>query len=465
MKITDKEWGIKIEAVEDPTEEELYSEYQPNVWIDVKKGRLNENIFAKWFIETNHLMYSNGVFYTRSGMTDEDGLKREIAESLEGVGINERIGARVKNLLEAIKCHCAVPSFRPDENLIPFANGDFHIDTRTFKPGEFAPVPYRLPIPLKNTIETPVYFMKWMENLFDEGDRETVLEYLAYCLVPTTAAQKALFLVGEGGTGKSGIGTVLQSVFGKAVFSAPDTREIMENRFMIAELENKLVLYDDDLNTAALENTGLYKKLITNTLEIKADRKYAKPFEFKPYVRMIACCNQMITSLHDSSEGFLRRLLPVLVKPKDKDFVPDLSFYNKLKREGVVIAQVLLRYLFKLIERDWTLPESDRTAAYMAQKRALDNPLPDFMKTCFEFGENMGGVATSEIIKVYEYWCRKNSYTQLRPRTLQMWLTDNSAAYGIEYSKHIKVNSIEVRGYSGMKIKPEWDFSGKIPLS
>ena len=134
-------------------------------------------------------------------------------------------------------------------------------------------------------------------------------EYLGYCLVPTTKAQKALFLVGEGGAGKSVIGVILEELLGDALISTQSTQEFLQDKFKLPELEHKLVLYDDDLDSSALSETGLYKKLITNNISITADRKYGQPFKFTPHVKLVSCCNKMLIYLRQH-EWLYRRLCP-----------------------------------------------------------------------------------------------------------------------------------------------------------
>ena len=44
-------------------------------------------------------------------------------------------------------------------------------------------------------------------------------EYLGYCLIPSTRAQTALFIIGNGGEGKSRIGVAMNAIFGSAMLS------------------------------------------------------------------------------------------------------------------------------------------------------------------------------------------------------------------------------------------------------
>ena len=368
-----------------------------------------------------------------------------------------------KRLLDAVKIVSTVPALDTNEDVIPFANGDFIVSRWEFRVGEFSPTAYRLSAPLMPYLELIPNFLKWLGNLFTEEDQNTLQQYLGYCLVNTTRAQKALFLVGEGGAGKSGLGVILQEILGEADINIVNTQEFMQDKFKLAELEHKLVLYDDDLDSAALSDTGLYKKLITNTLTITADRKYGQPFKFSPKAKLVACCNQMLSAVQYTTEGFYRRLLPIVIKPIAPDFVPDPSFYDKLRAERNGITQWALLGLRNLVYNGWVLPESNRTKNYLEQKKGIENPMPEFMDSVFEFGEGCGELSTAEILNVYDVWCRKTRTSSMRPKQVQMWLTDNCTKYGVFYDRIVK-DGKRMRGYRGISIKPEWSQSTKIPL-
>ena len=458
-----EEMDIEVIDNDDLTKEQIAQLYEDDMWLNDKKTKVNENTFAKYFRDVNKLQYNNGLFYTREGKETEETISKYIWISIEKAGINSSVANTVKKLLGAVKLASTVDELVMQENLIPFSNGDLMITEEgwVFNMDSYQPTPYRFPIPLMGEIDDTPYFHKWLDDLFTEEDITILQEYLGYALIPSTKAQKALFLVGEGGVGKSVISVILEGILGSALVSTTNTKEFLEDKFKLPELENSLVLYDDDLDSTALTGTGFYKKLITNNISITADRKYGQPFKFKPNVKVISCCNEMLTSMYDNTDGFYRRLLPLVTKPKRKDFVPDRNFNDKIKNEINGIVQWALIGLKRLIENDWVLSESERSKGYISAKKNMGNHFPDFLESVFDFGEE-GKVTSVDIQSIYQVWCRHNGIDAKKPRTLQTWLTDNAESYGIRYSTHIPAGEKEVRGYKGMIIKPEWDGSNKI---
>lgn len=459
--------GATIEIAETPPDEQVEQEYEQDMWLDRDKLILNESTFAKAFRDKNGLTYNNGLFYSYEGKVTEEIITKHVWVSLDEMGIGRDVARLTHKLVEAIKICSTVDKLRVDPNIIPFPEGNFYIKEWAYRIADFTPVPFRLSASLctDNIPKTP-YFDKWLRDLFYKEDIPTIQEYLGYCLVPTTRAQKALFLLGEGGAGKSGLGVILQAILGDAIINIANTQEFLQDKFKLPELEHKLVLYDDDLDSQALSETGLYKKLITNTLAITADRKYGQPFKFTPQIKLVACCNKMLSSIYDNTSGFYRRLLPVIVKPISRDFVPDKDFYEHLKQEADGIVPWIMQGLCRLIENNWVLSESKRTKDYMQLKQSIDNPLPQFMETVFDFDPTSPGIPTTEIMQVYEVWCRKNNYTPQKSRSVQLWLADNGERYNISASQNITISDGKrVRGYKGLTIRKEWKSDGRIMLN
>ena len=89
-------------------------------------------------------------------------------------------------------------------------------------------------------------------------------EFVGYLLLPTNKAQRMMLIKGNGGEGKSQIGTVLKKLFG---INAKDGSigKISENQFARADLEHIHLLIDDDMRMEALKQTNYVKSLVAAT--------------------------------------------------------------------------------------------------------------------------------------------------------------------------------------------------------
>ena len=246
---------ITINHYEQPDYNSEIAEMRDQSFYKDDRGNLkiNDGVFARLYMTVNKIVFANGAFYSPDGMQSVGLVQNEILESISG-RLTVNIASNTKKVVDALKMTAYTDNFDfADKMLIPFANGDMELNgTRewTFTLDGKQPAPYRLPVnfvPLNQPHKTP-YFNKWLNDLFTPEDIVTLQEYIGYCLLPTTRGQKCLLLIGDGGIGKSVISDILTSIFGKSLTAPNDTQQFLADKFKLAELENQLVFYEDDLS-------------------------------------------------------------------------------------------------------------------------------------------------------------------------------------------------------------------------
>jgi putative DNA primase/helicase len=419
--------------------------------------RINYKKFVDVFAKVNNVVYCNGVFYNPDGVVSAQSLRRDIANSLGNAGWTGRIDTPTNAIYQSLKDMYTVDELPVNEKVIPLANGDLHIGKGewVFRHGEKKHSPYRLSVNYIPVEKPMPLFNKWLNDVFAPEDIPTVQEIMGYCLVPTTAAGEAFFIVGDGEAGKSGLGTILMGLLGNASVSV-ETQQLVTKQFQIAEVEHKLLAYDDDLGSAALTETGLLKKLITADTPIRAERKYCDPHQFNSYCRILASANFMLSSLYDDSNGFFRRLHPILVKPKAPDRKVINKFYELiLEQEREQIFKWALIGLRRVMANGWKITWSERSRTYMKLNKSNAVHFEDFFNETCEVATNED-TTIAEIKKLYSKWCTENGVKEASERRLSTWFADNAEKIGIQRSVHIKRNGKDLRGYVSLKIKPEW---------
>ena len=419
--------------------------------------QINYKAFVDAFATINNCVFCNGVFYTPDGELDAQTIRRDIANSLGDAGLTTRLDVPTKAIHTMLQDMYSVDELPIDEKVIPLANGDLHLgkDEWVFRLGEKKHAPYRLSVNY-NPIDKPTpLFDKWLHDAFDPEDILTIQEIMGYCLVPSTAAAEAFIIVGDAEAGKSGFGTILLGLLGSAATSM-ETQDLLTKRFQIATVENKLVAYDDDLGSAALTDTNLFKKLITADTPIRAERKYADPHEFMSYCRIVASANFMLSSLYDDSDGFFRRLHPIYIKPKQPDRKVIRNFYETiLEEEKEQILKWALVGLRRVIANGWRISWSQRSIEYMKKAKSNACHFGDFLTEACEVVEGYD-VTTAEITNVYRRWCKENGVKEMSERRLAAWLSDNADTVRIVQSNKIKRTGKRLRGYQNLKIRDEW---------
>ena len=424
-----------------------------------KKGNpcLNYKKFVDVFAKVNNCVYCNGVFYNPDGVISAQSLRRDIANSLGDAGWQGRIDTPTNSIFLSLKDMYTVDELPVNEKVIPLANGDLHIGKGdwVFRLGEKKHSPYRLSVNYVPAEKPTPLFNKWLNDVFAPEDIPTVQEIMGYCLVPTTAAGEAFFIVGDGEAGKSGLGTILMGILGNASVSV-ETQQLVTKQFQIAEVEHKLLAYDDDLGSAALTETGLLKKLITADTPIRAERKYCDPHQFDSYCRILASANFMLSSLYDDSNGFFRRLHPILVKPKDPNRKVINKFYELiLEQEKEQIFKWALIGLRRVMENGWKISWSERSRNYMKTTKSNAVHFEDFFNETCCIEENCDTTA-AELTKLYHKWCTENGVKEASDRRLANWFADNAEKIGVRRSNNVIRNGKYVRGYKCLKIKTEW---------
>ena len=424
-----------------------------------KKGnpQLNYKKFVDVFAAVNDCVYCNGVFYNPDGSISQQSIRKDIANSLGDAGWQGRIDTPTNSILTTLKDMYTVDELPVNEKVIPLANGDLHISKGewVFRLGEKKHAPYRLAVNYVPTEKPTPLFNKWLNDVFAPEDIPTIQEIMGYCLVPTTAAGEAFIIVGDAEAGKSGLGTILMGILGSAAMTM-ETQDLVTKRFQVADVENKLLAYDDDLGSAALTETGLLKKLITADTSIRAERKYADPHQFKSYCKILASANFMLSSLYDDSDGFFRRLHPILVKPKQVDRKRINKFYEMiLEQEKEQIFKWALIGLRRVIQNGWKISWSERSLKYMKVNKSNAVHFEDFFNETCVIDSN-SDVTMAEIATLYRKWCKENGIKEASDRRLSNWFSDNADKMDIRRSQNIRRNSKCLRGYQGLKIKDEW---------
>ena len=423
--------------------------------------QLNYKKFVDVFATVNNCVYCNGVFYNPDGVISNQSIRKDIATSLGNAGWEGKLDAPTTSIFNTLKDLYSVDELPINEKVIPLANGDLHIgkDKWVFRLGEKKHTPYRLKVNYVPTEKPMPLFNKWLNDVFTPEDIPTVQEIMGYCLVPTTAAGEAFFIVGDGEAGKSGLGTILMGILGKASVSV-ETQQLVTKQFQTSEVEHKLLAYDDDLGSAALTETGLLKKLITADTPIRAERKYADAHQFNSYCRILASANFMLSSLYDDSNGFFRRLHPILVKPKEPGRKVINKFYELiLEQEKEQIFKWALVGLRRVMENGWKISWSERSRNYMKANKSNAVHFEDFFNETCEVAINET-TTTAELTKLYRKWCKENGIKEASDRRLSNWFTDNSERIGVHRSNKVVRNGKQLRGYFNLKIRSEWQNVG-----
>ena len=416
-----------------------------------KKGFFNESLFCDDFLSTHQLLYSNGAFFTPDGrMTDTMPLRCEIFEMMrEYVGAN--LAKKVTNVVDVLKLAAQVEDFPPVTDRIALANGALYLDG-TFQEGKPEIVRNRLPVKYDQKAPQPTHWLRFLSDLLYPEDIPTVQEFIGYCLIPSNKGQRMMVIKGNGGEGKSQIGTVLSHLFGCNVKDG-SVGKVSENRFARADLEHIHLLIDDDMRMEALRQTNYVKSLVTAQGRMDLEKKGKQSYQGWMFARLLAFSNGDLQSLYDRSNGFYRRQLILTTKERPPDRMDDPDIAEKMCRELEGIFLWAFEGLQRLVANHFRFTESTRARSNRETVKQDANNVLLFM----EAGDYIqltpeGKVGSQELYEIYTVWCRENGFSPLKNRSFSEFLIANQKKYSIEHSNNLtNLVGRRVWGFTGIE--------------
>lgn len=248
----------------------------------------------------------------------------------------------------------------------------------------------------------------------DPQIRSLLEEMIGYTLYRKNSMQVCFILTGEGSNGKSTILNCIKKLIGKQNYTSLDLREL-EETFKPAELYNKLANIGDDISAKYLENSSVFKKVVTGESFV-VQKKYAQPFELESYATQIFCANEL-PQVKDKSDGFSRRIVIVPFNAKfsktDADYDPFI--------EDKLMSDEAISYLLKiaidglrrvLINKTFTksaIGEQEKSEYIKSNNNVLE-----WLEDEPEIENN----AVNDVYLAYGVWCAKNGCTPVKKTNL-----------------------------------------------
>jgi putative DNA primase/helicase len=425
----------------------------------VKNVTIDEPQFCKWFKNSTALYRIHDNWYSIDGLVPDDYVENVIQRCVERF-MATGIAAKVSSLAQSCKRACYLDPPIPSPDKVFFKNGGFKVTSD----GELIPINNeftlnRLNVEYDENAKCPLWD-KVLHELLNDDDIITLQQYLGYCMIPTTKAQYALFLIGNGGEGKSVVNTVISRIFSNSSIHGR-IEDIDGNRFFCSELENKLLMLVDDLPTTRLEASSLIKTVITASQPLRVEGKGVKGYSISPYARIFGCGNNMLRCRDDISDGFYRRMIHIQVKPKTRT-KDDRLLVEKLLKEKSGIFNWLLDGLKMMVKNKYELNITDGIA--LTQNR-IKNDSINVLEYIFFSGAIVkdpdGTITCADFYDSYLIWCSHNALTPMKPKSVSRYLNHNLTHDGIT-GGYIKDSDRKTcRCYFGIRYSTDYSFTKK----
>ncbi len=253
----------------------------------------------------------------------------------------------------------------------------------------------------------------WEATIKDifENDMNKVIslqEFFGYCLTRDTSQEKAMFLFGEGATGKSVVLETLQNMIGKDNASFVSLKHFSDS-MRISTLQNKLINISTEVPKHACDYEEIYKKIASGEY-IDVNPKYIPPFSFRPFCKMIFAINEW-PHIDDKTFAFFRRMLIIDFNKIYSEDVQDKILKKKLITELPGILNWAIRGLARIKEKN-SFTQSEYMKNAIREVKLQNNPAALFVSENLEVvdGER---ISKQVLYKTYAAWCNVNGYKVL----------------------------------------------------
>ena len=221
-----------------------------------------------------------------------------------------------------------------------------------------------------------------MDTLAD-GDKKVqqlLLEFMGVCIsnVKGWRMKKALFLVGNGDTGKSQLKSLVERLLGRGNFIGIDLKEI-ESRFGTGAIYGTRLAGSSDMSFLSVEELKTFKKM-TGGDSLFAEFKGQQAFEFTYNGLLWFCMNRLPKFGGDDGKWVYNRIMVVECPnaiPLEKQ---DKELLDKMyaEREGIVYKAV--RALQTVIANGYRFSEPESVSAAREKYQVENNTVISFLK-------------------------------------------------------------------------------------
>lgn len=313
--------------------------------------------------------------------------------------------------------------FNKNPYSIVFKNG-----TLDFKTGIFEEAFYKedyntiiIPHNYNEKADRPIKTINFLSMMTDSTEEMTfIFEWIGYLLVKSYPIAKMLFLVGNGGNGKSTLIKLMTSIVGENNTSAVSIKSLVNNRFQGALLYNKLFNTVADIGADFFEDSSIIKAL-TGDDTITVERKGENGFSYSNFAKMTYSCNKL-PKFKDNSAGLERRPIILNLNKDFMDIVQSSGMHindiiNDEEEIEKIIAYSVVNFM-QVLRNNNTFTESEDMRK--AKSDWLnDDPLVDFIYEVYTpTGCKDNFIQMKEFMDQYRQYCAERNYKPLNQKNV-----------------------------------------------
>jgi len=402
--------------------------------------------------------YRKGVYVPVSDLDLQSMILRSLDEDML---VNYRTN---KNVSDKISCLLSIiPKLNiteDDGKIVNVENGLLNIYTKELLPHtpNFVSL-IQYPVVYDPEAKCPNWekcVLDWMKGPEQEEKTRLIKQFCGYILSSSMLYDRALFMVGDGGNGKSTFIDTISKVIGPNATSHIDL-DGLYGQFGMAGLVGKRLNIIEEVRGNYYESNKLKKLISGETVTI--DQKYKEQFTFKPQAKFVFAVNEM-PRVDDVSTATERRICAVTF----------LNNYRKnpnarLRASVGGLGDELSGILNWMIEGAIDLKEKDNFIVTGEQTRMLNeyreenSSVEGFIKECIVLDPDES-IETPDLYSEYKKWCASDGGRKTKAK---ITFTKEMKAYGAKEDRFTfqarKFGDAEAK-FVGMKLNPLWTNQG-----
>lgn len=315
------------------------------------------------------------------------------------------------------------------------------------------------PVAYDSEAKSPVWeecVTAWMEGDEKETKARLLKQFSGYTLTSSMYYDKALFLVGDGGNGKSTFVDTIAMVIGPDSTSHIDL-EGLYGQYGMKGLIGKRLNIIEEVHGNYYQSNKL-KKLISGE-PVTIDIKYKDQFSFKPQAKFIFAVNIM-PRVDDTSTATERRICSILFKNNFRDN-PNTALRSSvglLSKELPGILNWMLEGANDLAQAGKFVITEEQTQM-LSEYRQENSSVEGFIAECVEV-DSEAEIAGRDLYDEYKVYCQKDGRKFKGNIVFSKEMRTYGARYGI-FSYHERESGHDVSKFIGIKINSGWSKEGR----
>ncbi len=295
---------------------------------------------------------------------------------------------------------------RNDLILLNCKNLTLEFDQIKFKPREPRKedyLTYKLQYDYNEKAESPIWD-SFLDEMLPSKDQQLLLhQFIGYSFTNGLKLEKALFLYGEGGNGKSVVQEVITELLGKENTSSVSIGKLTKDPNTVMLIEGKLLNYCSENERSF--NLSQFRTLVSGE-PILGKKLYKDIRKVERYAKLMFNMNSL-PKVNEEKESYLRRLLVLVFNKKPKKVDPQLHL-KIIKNELDGIFNRVIKALEELVN-DKSFISIPELSEFIEDYKYDNDIVQQFINEAVEKESPYGLVKASDLHEHYVAYCSRHS--------------------------------------------------------